>query len=137
MDWLIELLGSPLAAKALGWGLTAALTFVAGKLLTRWMKAGYLRDTLTRLMFEMKAAVLEVHQVYVSEISRGRADGTLTPEEKAEAKNRAMAVLKANIGKKGLARLAKVLGIEIDALDGWLGNKVEATVAELKSGTPR
>ena len=83
---------------------------------------------LGRSWIEVKSAVAEVYQTYVSALKEANLDGKLTAEEKAEAKSRALKVAKANIGKKGLSRLLRILGLESDALDTWLGTQVEAAV---------
>lgn len=87
------------------------------------------RKYVGRALDEVYDAVGEVYQTFVSEIKKGRADGQLTDEEKAEAKAKAIAIAKSNIGAKGLARLGRILGVDID---DWLGTKVEASVAKLK-----
>lgn len=84
------------------------------------------RKYVGRAWTEVKSAVAEVYQTYVAELKAASADGKLTDEEKAEAKKKAIALAKSNIGKKGLARLVRILGI--DALDDWLGTQVEAAV---------
>jgi hypothetical protein len=50
----------------------------------------------------------------------------LTNAEKAEAKRMAIKIAKANFGAKGLARLARAFGMD---MDGWIGNKIEAVIA--------
>jgi len=75
-----------------------------------------------------------VFQTYVETLNAGKdpssPGGTsLTADEKAEAKRRAVAIFKANFGKKGLARLAKIFGVDIER---WIGSKVESAVNVLK-----
>lgn len=79
---------------------------------------------------EVFNAVEEVWMTYVKALKEGNLDGRLTPEEKAEAKTRAISIAKSNIGAKGITRLAKVLGV--GELDTWLGTKVESSVNALK-----
>lgn len=135
MDWLFEMLFSSLGMKGVAYVLVGG---GLGYLVNAFLKGrGYQWDVLRRAIFEAGAVVYEVYQVYTSEILKGRADGKLTPEEKTIAKDLAMDKLKSNLGKAGLARLARVLGLKGDALDGWLGNKVEAAVLELKSARPQ
>lgn len=88
------------------------------------------RKYVGRAWVEVRAAVSEVYQTYVSALKEGAADGKLTDDEKAEAKRRAIAIAKGNIGKKGLDRLMRILGLPsaADGLDGWLGTHVEAAV---------
>lgn len=135
---LVDFLSSPTGVVVLHWLVGAsAFGWLLGKLLARYISNKTLRDLLTRLGWEVRAVVLEVHQTWAEDIKKGKADGKLTEEEKAHAKALALSKLKENLGKKGIARLAKVLGLHIDALDSWLGNKIEATVAELKTGRPQ
>ena len=121
----------------------AAFVAIAGILGTRylWSKISidWARGVAQRAYSELIDAVLEVWQTYVSEIIKDRADGTLTDEEKAEAKQRALDIAKSNLGAKGLARLARALGfgslVHTDTSQtlSWLGSKVETAVAGLKS----
>lgn len=89
---------------------------------------------LARVWDEARAAALEVGQTFVDDIKAGRADGKLTEEEKRAAREKALAILKANIGAKGLKRLARILDLE-DA-ERWLTNKLEAAVAVTKPPVP-
>lgn len=109
-------------------------TFVAGLIATYLIvliKNAVVRKWVTRAWVEVRAAVAEVWQTYVSALKEGAADGKLTEAEKATAKAKALAIAKANIGKKGLARLARILGLE-GALDDWLGTQIEAAVDQSK-----
>lgn len=120
----------------------AALVALVGVLGSRYVwgriSLAWARTLAQRAYGELTDAVLEVWQTYVSELTKGRADGTLTADEKAEAKRRAIAIAKANLGPKGLARLARALGFgslfggDPAKADGWLGSKVETAVATLK-----
>ncbi len=87
-------------------------------------------EIIGRAISEVGDAIREVYQTYVGALKDGRADGKLTDAERATAKRMAIAIAKSNIGKKGLGRLMRVLGI--DALDDWLGSKVEAAIADAK-----
>lgn len=115
--------------KVLMWVLTAAGVALSAFILAQ-MSAGKAKEIVARALSEVGAAVLEVEQTFVRAIKEGSADGTLTATEKAEAKARAIATIKSNIGTKGLAKLAKILGVDID---GWLANKVEAVVGAQKT----
>src|SRR5690606_7267735 len=101
-----------------------------------WVKVGneYVRGVLERAWQEVKAAVAEVAQVYADALKAANKDGKLTDREKAEAKNLAIEVAKSNLGKKGLAALARILGAG-DAVEKWLGNKVEAAVKSMQPVT--
>lgn len=127
-EYLITLF-SDHGVDALAWILSAlaalGVKYAWGKIKNDWA-----RGVLDRAYAEIKAAVLEVAQVYADEIKDARADGKLTADERDDAKLKALTIAKANIGTKGLARLARVLGIT--SLDHWLANKVEANVRALK-----
>lgn len=112
-----------------------ALVFVGGlaaSLILKMLKDGTAKQIVERALTEVGHAVLAVAQTYVSAIKEASADGILTAQEKAEAKAKAIALAKQNIGKEGLLKLAKILGVD---LDGWLGTKIEAAVATLKAST--
>jgi len=131
-DALLTLFGDH-GPTVLAW-LLALLTGVLVRYV--WVKVGneYVRGVLERAWQEVKAAVAEVAQVYADALKAANKDGKLTDREKAEAKNLAIEVAKSNLGKKGLAALARILGAG-DAVEKWLGNKVEAAVKSLKPAT--
>ena len=107
--------------------LASLLVIAIGKYVIDKIDNEKVRKYVGRAFVEVKSAVAEVYQTYVSVLKEGKEDdGKLDDEEKAEAKKRAIAIAKSNIGKKGLKRLTNVLGV--DAFDDWLGNKVEAAV---------
>ena len=91
---------------------------------------GFLGDIVYRAGDEVMSAVKEVHQVFIDELKKARADGKLTSEEKQQARDMAIAIAKSNLGAKGLKRLAKALGL--GDVNSWLGNRVEESVADLK-----
>lgn len=95
------------------------------------------REGLQRLWLEAKKTVLSIEQTYVRALKDGKEDdGKLDAEERAEAKRLAIAELKSNLGKKGLLKLVRILGI--DDIDGWLGSTIEAVIGEEKSlGKPQ
>lgn len=117
-----------------GYAVLSWVLAIVGTLLTRyvWRRIGndYARGVVSRAYEEVRSAVLEVAQTYTSELKAGRADGRLTESEKTEAKQRAIARAKSNIGRKGLERLARVLDLE--SVEGWLANRTEAAVAQYK-----
>ncbi|MFA6168485.1 MAG: hypothetical protein WC700_17810 [Gemmatimonadaceae bacterium] len=125
---------------AIFWGLTTgdklwtylgALLMTAALALAAKHLSGRLEGIVQRALREVGDAVREVYQVYVQALKDGRSDGKLTEAEKVQAKQMAIGIAKANIGQKGLARLLRILGI--DALDGWLGSKVETAIADAKT----
>lgn len=113
---------------ALAWVLTAL-----GGLLSSYVfvlvRAGYVRETLQRAWVEVQGAVLEVSQTY-SDAIKERRPGGLTDDEKREARTLAIEIAKANLGKRGLARLARVLGMDVEK---WLGSKTEQAVKLTKA----
>lgn len=111
------------------WAL-ASLGVVLLAYLGKHVRGTVASGVLTRAWAEVQAAVLEVKQVYVDVIRAGSADGQLTSAEKADAKAKAIATAKANIGVKGVARLARIVGL--DGVEKWLTNKVEAAVSLTK-----
>lgn len=133
-DFVMDMLGTDMAMAAMKYGLAAVGGFLVAKVLAG-IGSQMLRDMLMRAGMEVKSAVLEVHQTYVDAIKAGKADGKLDYVEKAMAKSKAIETAKANLGRKGLERLMRVLGLDADGLDAWFGGKVEATVAELKASS--
>lgn len=108
--------------------LGTAGTFLLGLMgVARW--SALVRGVIQRAWVEVQGAVLEINQTYVSELRKAREDGELTEAEKLTARTRAVEVAKANLGKKGLARLARVVGINPDE---WIASKVEQAVAKTK-----
>lgn len=96
----------------------------------------WLGGMMSRLVVEAKAAVLEVEQTYVDAITEGRADGTLTSEEAKAARAAAVAALRSNLGRKGLQRLGRILGLTDAEIDRLLGTHVEAAVKALSIAVP-
>ena len=84
-----------------------------------------IREYAGRLLAETFAAVREVGQTYVAALREANLDGKITAFEAAEAKKRAIAIAKSNLGKKGVMRLAKVFDV-----DDWVGTQIEAIVGE-------
>ena len=107
------------------------LGLVLTKLVLVKIESAWLHDVITRAWMEVRSAVLEVGQTYVDAIKEGRADGKLTDFEKGEAKAKAIAIAKSNIGKKGLKRLAKIFDVE-----EWIANKIETVVRDSKPAAP-
>lgn len=117
--------------------LTWVLTLLSG-LLARWVWVqitnSYVRGVLERTWVEVQAAVREVGQTYTDVLRQGNEDGVLTPEERAEARTQAIAIIKSNLGRKGLKRLMRIVGGD---LDQWLGTQVESAVRLEKKSLPR
>jgi len=113
----------------------AALGAVLTRLVHGKVKSNLASGMILRAIDEVWAAVREISQTYVKKIKEGElSDGRLTDDEKKEAMEYALAVAKANIGTKGLRRLARVLGL--GNLDSWLTTQAESAVVALKASTP-
>lgn len=116
-------------AQALGWVLSGL-----GLLLARyvWARIGneLLRGVLQRTWLEVESAVKEVGQTYADALRHARSDGQLTKMEREIAKQQAIDIVKTNLGTKGLKRLARIL--DLDSVEDWLSNKIEASVADEK-----
>ncbi len=110
----------------------AALSTLLSTYVWVLIRAGYAREALQRAWVEVQGAVLEVTQTYSSAIKAASIDG-LTDAEKATAKAQAIAIAKENLGKKGLSRLARVIGVDVDQ---WLASKTEQAVALTKLAVP-
>ena len=126
-----ELIASDFTAKVVAVVL-AVLSALAIRLVNALTSNSTARAVLGRAGEEVRAVVLDVFQTFVGAIKEGRADGKLTADEKERARSMALSKLKANLGKAGLARLARVLGLKNDLLDSWLISKIESGVAEAK-----
>lgn len=106
--------------------LIAMLSWLSVKLIAL-IESKTLRDIASRLFDETMAAVREVGAGYIEHLKLGNADGKLTAEDKRLAKRKAIAIAKANLGKAGIKRLARVFDVE-----DWIGNKIEAILGEDK-----
>jgi hypothetical protein len=106
-----------------------SILLVIGIVLSRWafplVKNAWANGVLHRAWIEVQTAVLDVAQTYTDALKEHNADGKLTTDEKAEAQLRAKNKAKELIGKKGLAALARIVGVDVEK---WLTGKVEAAV---------
>ena len=107
--------------------LLVAISAILARYIYVLIESTVTRRYVSALWDEVRAAVLEVEQTYVAALRRGREDGLLTDDEKAEARKLAIETAKSNFGLKGLKRLAKIFDV-----DKWIGTKLEATVAAVK-----
>jgi Sec-independent protein translocase protein TatA len=114
------------------WVLAVVGAFVA-RLVLGQIKAGKIQQVVGRALREVGDAVMMVGKTYVEALKAASADGTLTDAEKAEAKARAIAAAKKNIGVDGLKALGRILGLGDgdDSLTHWLETKVESAVASV------
>lgn len=126
METIIHLITSdyalvlfPLVLGALGW---AWRRWVRSRI--QWERA---RDFLDALGPRAQRAVLAVHQSYTEAIRAGRADGVLSAEERHEALQRALGVLRTHLGWSDL-----VEAVGLDAAENHARVAVESAVAEGK-----
>ena len=87
-----------------------------------------LNGVLTRLASTVETAVSSVYQQFVEPIKAG---GSLTDNQKAQAKAMALAEIESHLGMKGLQELEYVLGWSSVQVDANLSSHVEAAVANL------
>ena len=118
---------SPILLAALTWVAAKAAQYIQAK-----VKNEYLRGVLVRLDDAVLTVVREVQQVTVEAIKSGSADGKLTPDERARVKQAAIDSVKSHLGMKGIAELAKILGLEGGAVEKLLSTRVEAAVHDLR-----
>lgn len=76
----------------------------------------------------VSVAVKQVYQTYVSELKEANTDGKLTPEEKKNARDQAVAIAKSYIGMKGLKVILWIFGLS----DEKLVSLIEAEVYQAK-----
>lgn len=127
IGWKLFEILSPVLLLGLTWLSARAAQLIAAK-----VKNEYLKGVLVRLDDAVVSAVRETQQVTVEALKAANADGRLTPEERAQAKQAALDSLKSHLGIKGLGELAKVLGLEGGAIEKVLSSRVEAAVHGLK-----
>lgn len=106
-------------------GVGAALSWLLGRYV--WQRITHEKTVaiLQRAYAEIGDAVREVEQTYVRAIREAAADGKLTAAERDIARDKAIQIAKSNLGKRGLERLGRMLGVDVD---GWIGTKLEAAV---------
>lgn len=117
----------------------AVLTWAAAKLaqlIRAKVQNEYLKGVLVRLDDAVFTAVKDLQQSVVDEIKAASVDGKITEEEKRRIKEKAISAVKSHLGTKGLAEVAKILGLEGGALEGLLSSKVEAAVHDLRRTAP-
>lgn len=124
-----------LMTETLAPALMAALTWAAAKLaaLTRArIDNEYLKGVLLRLDDAVLVAVKELQQTVVSELKAASADGSLDELEQVRVKEAALANVKSYLGPKGLAVLAKILGLSDGSLEKLLSARIEAAVHDIR-----
>lgn len=84
----------------------------ATRLLIAHTKNVRVQGILGRLDVASEAAVRQVAQTEADALKAAAADGKLTPEQAKAASLKALEIVKASLGDKGLADLKKILGVE-------------------------
>ncbi len=118
----------------------AVLTWLGARLaalIQAKVRNEYLRGALVRLDDAVFTAVKAIQQDTVAAIKKASADGRLTDDEVTEIRRAAVDSVKAQLGLKGLAELARILGLSDGVVETFLGNKVEAAVHDLRTTSPQ
>lgn len=106
----------------------ATLTWLLG-LATRWVQEHTRQlkygGVLQRAELAVATAVGEIAQKFVDDLkAQGKFDGSAVQKAAADA----LALAKGYLGSKGLALLAKVLGLNAAGVDTWLQGRIETHV---------
>lgn len=118
---------SPLLLALLGWTAARLGQFIAAR-----VNNEYLRGVLLRLDDAVFAAVRELQQTVVDDLKSASADGRLSQADKARLKQDALLTIRSHLGDRGLAELARVLGLDTGEINKLISTKVEAAVHDLK-----
>lgn len=119
---------SPALLALIGW-----LSLKLAALIKAKTDNAYVQGVLLRLNDAVWVAVREVEQTLVATLKATEANGKLTETARMNAKSAAIATIKEHLGPKGLAELAEVLGLTGQAVDAFLGKRVEAAVNASKA----
>lgn len=126
-----KILENPAVINAVALVLVTVLTGLAA-LAGKWVAARTKNEQASavteRVLLEVSAAVAQVGQSYVDALKAANEDGEITAAEAAEARSKAVAIAKSNLGPAGVQRLVRALGIDAQDVDRWLGTHVEAAV---------
>lgn len=124
--------------KALSWALVL-LALAATWTLRRVGSSKEVLDALKSVGIKARDVVMETYQTYVEAIKEGRADGTLTSDEKREALRRAKAKLMERLTWREAALLAGGLVLRIFGRGDWTAKlerlvegHIESAIAENK-----
>lgn len=116
---------------------TAAFSILAGaavSALRRWaanQEAQWKGAIMAEVALAVEVAVAATNQTFVDDIKAGRDDGHLTPDEAVAALKRAKDVAIEQLGKSGMAALARLTGSEASSVV-LLYNMIEAAVRRAK-----
>jgi hypothetical protein len=118
---------SPALLLALSWT-GARLTHLIGALARKERATG----ALLRLDQTVFAVVREIQQVTADPLRAAAPDGKLGTNVPSMLHRAAISRVRQHLGTRGVSELARVLGLDGDALDRLLATRVEAAVYELK-----
>lgn len=100
-----------------------------------WVRTKVKNEKLQALLLRVddaaSTAVLSVGQTYADALTRAAADGKITKGEADEAKRRAVAEAKRQLGPEGWEQWCKLMGNESKAEDG-LSARIEAALKKVK-----
>jgi len=114
--------------------LTALLLWTSRKLeaaILRNVKNEELKVTLLRLNDEVFDVVGEVKQTMADRMKEASQDGKLTEQEREQLLSIAVGKWKSLQGPEGVRRVREILGMDEQALEKRLVQKIEAAVAKL------
>jgi hypothetical protein len=128
---------SPLLLAALSWLSLRIAALISAKVKNERLQGILSRLDDARLDDAVFVAVREVEQVFVSMLKTASEDGSLTVEERRQAKDAALQAARQYLGPRGLAELGKVLGMREDDVDRVIGTRVESAVYGLRAQRTR
>ncbi len=122
-------------AEALSPVLLGVLTWTAARL-SRLIEARAteerVRGALLRLDHAVSTVVRELQQVTVDALKTASRDGKLGANVPSMLQRAALWRVRQHLGAKGIADLARVLGLDAQSVDRLIGTRVEAAVYDLK-----
>jgi hypothetical protein len=123
---LFELL-SPILLAGLAW-----LAMKAGQLFNAKTRTEQVARALLLVDDAVLVAARGVQQVLVDQLKATSREGSLTPEQRAQAKQAAMESARSQLGPQGLADVASTLGLDANGVEQLLGARIEAAVHRLR-----
>ena len=123
---------APSIATLVGTLLSTALGFLIRKLHKK-TKSDYLSELLYRLEDTIRSVTREMQQTVVDALKKRSADGKLDVADALAIRNEALAKVKSYVGPKGLAELAKLLGLNEKLVDSYLITLIEANVPKVSA----
>jgi len=131
VNWILDLLFSPAGYMAMGAATGWLGRMIVVHLLSR-VGNEFLRALLGRAWEEARLVLDDAYKAYTLQMMRAKADGTVTEDERAEAKKLALDAAKQHLGWRMLVgHLIKILtGASASA---WLEKKAEEQIAEAEA----